>query len=161
MGHVEAICIAASGFEPMQSVAEVEAMVGVGLSGDRYASHSGFYSDWPTDPGAREVTLIARETLDALRDEVGIELSVTEHRRNLTIRGVDLGALVGARFTVGEVVLEGVRDCPPCVHLEELTGRAVLRPLLNRGGLRARIVVGGTLRVGDTLSVPAQLAATT
>jgi MOSC domain-containing protein YiiM len=83
-------------------------------------------------------------------------LSPVEHRRNLTVRGVSLGELLGKRFMVGDVVLEGVRDCPPCVHLEALTGKALVGPLATSGGLRARIVVGGTIRVGDrvTSSVP-------
>ena len=69
------------------------------------------------------------------------------------MRGVRLDELRGQRFTVGEVVLEGVRDCPPCEHLEELTNKPVMRPLVQRGGLRARVVVGGTIRVGDEVAV--------
>ena len=137
----------------MQPLTEVEAIRGVGLQGDRYAAGTGFYSQRPTDPGAREVTLIEAETLDALRDQLGIELGVAEHRRNLTVRGVQLSELLGQRFSVGEVVLEGVRDCPPCEHLEQLTGKRVMRPLLERGGLRARVVVGGTLHLGDAVKV--------
>jgi MOSC domain-containing protein YiiM len=163
MGHVEAICIAPRGSADMQALAEVEAISGVGLRGDRYAAGSGFYSQRPTDPGAREVTLIEAETLDALRTECDIELSVAQHRRNLTLRGVRLGDLLGQRFTVGEVVLEGVRDCPPCEHLELLTGKRLLRPLLERGGLRARILVGGAIRVGDEvrMAVPATVSRAT
>jgi MOSC domain-containing protein YiiM len=153
MGHVEAICIAPRGSAEMQLLTEVEAITGMGLRGDRYAAGTGFYSERPTDPGAREVTLIEAETLDALRGELGIELGVAEHRRNLTVRGVRLGELLGQLFSVGEVVLEGVRDCPPCEHLELLTGKHVLRPLVERGGLRARIVVGGALHVGDAVSL--------
>lgn len=140
----------------MQSVDSVEAIAGVGLAGDRYAKGVGFYSQWPTDPGAREVTLIEAETLETLREQ-GIELSADEHRRNLTVTGVHLPNLVGQRFAVGEVVLEGIRDCPPCVHLEQMTGKQhLVQALATSGGLRARIVVGGTIRVGDpiTSSVP-------
>jgi MOSC domain-containing protein YiiM len=133
----------------MEPLAEIEALAGEGLVGDRYKEKVGFYSARPTDPGAREVTLFEAEALDALRDQSGIALSAGEHRRNLTTRGVRLAGLLGQRFRVGEVVLEGVKDCPPCEHLEGLVGKPVLQPLVNRGGLRARIVVGGTIRVGD------------
>ena len=150
-GHVEAICIAPAASAAMQPLAQVEAIAGLGLEGDRYAAGIGFYSPRPTDPGAREVTLIEAEVLDWLRSEHGIELLAFEHRRNLTVRGVRLPELLGQRFSVGEVVLEGVKDCPPCEHLQELTGKAVLAPLVARGGLRARILVGGTLRVGDAV----------
>jgi MOSC domain-containing protein YiiM len=153
MGHVEAICIAPVGGANMQPLTEIEAIAGVGLRGDRYATSSGFYSGRPTDPGAREVTLIEGETLDALLEEHGLQLRVDQHRRNLTVRGVRLDELLGERFSVGEVVLEGIKDCPPCEHLEQLTGKRVIRPLLERGGLRARILVGGTLRLGDAVAV--------
>ena len=150
MGCVEAICIAPEGGTTMQALNEVTAIAGVGLDGDRYAKGIGFYSPRPTDPGAREVTLIEAETLDALN------LSTVEHRRNLTVRGVRLPELIGQRFTIGRVTLEGVKDCPPCVHLEELTDKQLVAAMATSGGLRARIVVGGTIRVGDpvTSSVP-------
>jgi MOSC domain-containing protein YiiM len=152
-GQVEAICIARRASAPMTSLGVVEAVAGGGLRGDRYFEETGFYSQRPTDPGAREVTLLQAEALDALAAEHGIALRSDEHRRNLTTRGVTLLDLIGKRFRVGEVVLEGVKDCPPCEHLESLTGKALIRPLLNRGGLRARVVEGGTIRVGDAIEV--------
>ena len=136
----------------MQLLSQVEATAGVGLAGDRYATGAGFYSPRPTDPGAREVTLFEAEVLESLRSEFGIALSAAEHRRNLTVRGVPLKGLLGKRFRIGEVLLEGVKDCPPCEHLEQLVGRPVLQPLVSRGGLRARVLQGGTIRVGDAVS---------
>ncbi|MGI9148364.1 MAG: MOSC domain-containing protein [Chloroflexota bacterium] len=151
MAHVEAIHVAVSAGTPMQAMSEVEAVAGRGLAGDRYSSGLGFYSSRPTDPGAREVTLIEAEVLDQLSAEHGIVLSVAEHRRNLTTRGVQLDGLLGQRFRIGEVVLEGVKDCPPCEHLVQLVHKPVLEPLVNRGGLRARVVKTGTIRLGDTV----------
>jgi MOSC domain-containing protein YiiM len=147
----------------MQSLPEVEAVVGAGLAGDRYLAGIGFYSDRPTEPGAREVTLIEAEVLDWLAAEHHIELTIAEHRRNITTRGVRLDDLLGRRFRVGRVLLEGVKDCPPCEHLVALVDKPVLRPLVGRGGLRARILVGGTIRQGDSIVeeslVPAEVAA--
>jgi MOSC domain-containing protein YiiM len=143
----------------MQCLSEAEAVAGRGLNGDRYAEGIGFYSPRPTDPGAREVTLIEAETLDALRAEHGLTLAAHEHRRNLTVRGVRLNELVGRRFRVGEVVLEGIRDCPPCEHLEGLVSKRVLKPLIGRGGLRARVVTGGTIRVGDRIAIQPRVEA--
>src|SRR4051794_37164677 len=100
MAQVEAICIAFNASAPMQSVAEIEAVVGVGLADDRYATGVGFYSPRPTDPGAREVTLFEAEVLDMLRSEYELELTATEHRRNLTVRGVRLLDLIGKQFRV-------------------------------------------------------------
>jgi MOSC domain-containing protein YiiM len=59
--------------------------------------------------------------------------------------------LIGKRFTIGEVVCEGIRDCPPCVHLEELTGKTVMRAMARRGGLRANILTDGDVAVGDEI----------
>ena len=159
MGHVEVICIAPAAEAPMRALSEVEALAGVGLAGDRYALGVGFYSPRPTDPGARELTLLEGEVLDALAALHGITLAPTEHRRNLTTRGVRLGPLIGKRFSIGDVVLEGVRDCPPCEHLDQVTGKQVMRLLLERAGIRARVVQGGTIRVGDAV-VAEELAPT-
>lgn len=137
----------------MQALSEVQATPGAGLAGDRYALGIGYYSPRPTDPGAREVTLFEAEVLDWLTAEHAIAFSPTEHRRNLTTRGVSLPSLLGRRFRIGEVVLEGVKDCPPCTHLEGLVHKAVLQPLTGRGGLRARVVEGGLLRVGDAIAL--------
>src|SRR5438105_13698536 len=155
MGRIEAIYIAPSAGAPMQPLTEVEAVEGVGLQGDRYAGGIGTYSPRPTDPGAREVTLFEAEVLDALQTQNQIELSPSEHRRNLTVRGVRLGDLLGQRFRIGGVLLEGVKDCPPCEHLQGLVGKPVLAPLVERGGLRARVVESGKIRVGDPLQLEA------
>jgi len=153
MGQVEAIHIAPKSSAPMRSLGEIEAVAGGGLAGDRYLEGVGFYSKRPTDPGAREVTLFEAEVLDALAAEHQITFGAGEHRRNLTTRGVRLDDLLGRRFQVGEVLLEGVKDCPPCDHLQGLVGKPVLQPLVHRGGLRARVVVGGVLKVGDRITV--------
>jgi MOSC domain-containing protein YiiM len=150
---VETICVARAASAPMESLRSVEAIAGAGLEGDRYWAGIGFYSPRPTDPGAREVTLIEAEALDRLRQEHAFELGPTDHRRNLTTRGVRLRELLGKRFRVGAVELEGVRDCPPCEHLESLVGKPVMRPLLESGGLRARVLVGGIIRVGDPIEI--------
>lgn len=80
-------------------------------------------------------------------------LEPADTRRNLVTRGVRLNELVGRRFRVGEVTLKGVRLCETCGHLEQLAGTK-LRPFLaGRAGLRAGIVIGGVIRVGDAIQV--------
>jgi MOSC domain-containing protein YiiM len=150
-GEVVAINIASGAGAPMQETAAVEAIAGEGLAGDRYRDGIGFYSATPTDPGARELTLIEEESLATVLSETGIVLSPREHRRNLTTREIALEPLLGQRFRIGDVVCEGVRLCPPCAHLEEITGKKVMKPLVHRGGIRARIVQGGWIRVGDRI----------
>jgi len=146
-GRVTAIHIAGEATEPMQSVAEVRAVSGRGLEGDRYFHKRGTYSNHPGS--GREVTVIEEEAIEALAREVGIELPPGASRRNIMTRGVPLNHLVGRRLRVGEVLLEGTRLCEPCSHLEGLTQAGVLAGLVHRGGLRTIIVTGGTIRVGD------------
>lgn len=136
---------------PMVGHAEAEAIPGKGLTGDRYALGIGFYSNNPITSGARELTLIDANAITQVTESTGLPFSTIESRRNLITSGVELDALIGQAFSVGDVVCEGVRACPPCVHLEELTGKRVMKALVRTGGLRARIGQGGTIRVGDTI----------
>lgn len=152
-GTVLEIFTTSAASEPMVGHQAAEAIAGRGLAGDRYALGVGFYSNNPTTAGARELTLIDESAIGKVTDETGLPLSSIESRRNLITTGVDLDALVGQRFTIGSVMCEGVRACPPCVHLEELTGKKVMKAMVHTGGLRARIVQGGTIKVGDTFAV--------
>jgi MOSC domain-containing protein YiiM len=127
----------------------VLAIAGKGLEGDRYFKRVGTYASAGKLGAGKEVTLIEEESLEHVRDEHGIPVSFEETRRNLLVRGVRLNDLVGREFSVGEVVLLGARLCHPCVKLAARTKKPLLRPLAQRGGLMARIVLGGTLRVGD------------
>jgi MOSC domain-containing protein YiiM len=148
-GKLVAIYTAAGEGAPMQVHEAIAAIAGTGLAGDRYAAKVGSWSEKPGD--GREVTPIAREGIAAANDE-GVTVGEHETRRNLVTEGVDLGELVGRTFRVGDVVMRGVRDCPPCTYLEGLTRPGVMGALKGRGGLRADIVSAGTLRVGDKIA---------
>ncbi len=148
-GSVVSIQIAHDAAGPMVRLAEVEAVAGKGLAGDRYFHKGGTWSERPGS--GRQVTLIEAESLEALARESGLELDLAASRRNITTRGVPLSHLVGRRFRIGEIVVEGTRLCEPCEHLERLTKPGVLKALVHRAGLRADIVTGGTLRVGDPI----------
>lgn len=147
-GVVVSIHIAPAASVPTVPVAEVRAVPGKGLEGDRYFAGAGTFSN-PPGP-AREVTLIEIEALEALRRDHGVELAPGDSRRNVVTRGVPLGHLVGREFRVGDAVLRGIRLAEPCDHLARLTGkRGVLPGLVHRGGLRAQVVTGGMIRTGD------------
>jgi MOSC domain-containing protein YiiM len=148
-GSLEAIHLADVEGGPMRAVERVAAIAGVGLEGDRYA-----LPVEAQDPDeVREVTLVEAEQLDWLSDEHGIRLESGATRRNLTTRGVRLNELVGRTFRVGRVRIQGVELCEPCAHMQEMVGRPVLRPLVHRAGLRARLLDDGELRVGDPIEV--------
>jgi MOSC domain-containing protein YiiM len=143
---VTAIYISPSATVLPQAVIEVEARAHRGLVGDRYFEGVGTFSDWePKGPG-RELTLIESEVLT----EIG--LSAAEARRNIVTEGLRLNDLVGKRFRIGTVLIEGIRLCPPCAHLDKVTGKALLKPLADRGGLRADILSDGVIRVGDAIT---------
>jgi MOSC domain-containing protein YiiM len=150
-GRVEAIHVGAEAKKPLTTVSEVRAVHGRGLEGDRYFRQAGTYSRHPGS--GREVTLIEAEAIEALARETGIVLDPGASRRNIVTRSVPLNDLVGVRFRVGEVLLEGTRFCDPCRHLERLTRKGVMAGLLHRGGLRSVIVEGGTIRVGDPIAL--------
>ena len=139
-GTVEALVLAPAAEAPVRAVPEAVAVAGRGLEGDRYEEGQGTFASGR--PGSA-LTLIEAAVLD--------ELGPVDHRRNVVVRGTDLNALVGREFTLGELRCRGSRLCEPCLHLDKLNGGGVLRPLVHRGGLRADIVTGGTVRVGDVL----------
>jgi MOSC domain-containing protein YiiM len=134
----------------MRPVAEIRAVPGQGLEGDRYFAGDGtFFDERKT---GQDITLIEAEAIEALGREEGIELGPGESRRNLVTRGIGLNDLVGRRFTIGEIECVGRRLCDPCSHLERITQPGVLKGLVNRGGLRADIVSGGRIAVADLVS---------
>lgn len=135
----------------MQEVPFAEAVAGQGLKGDRYYLKQGTYSE--KDDGSRQVTLIEIEALEALERDYHISLRPVESRRNIATRGVALNHLVGRRFRVGGALLLGIKLCEPCGYLEQKTGKPVRAGLVHRGGLRAQILEGGLIRVGDPIQV--------
>lgn len=144
-GQLVAIYVTDRKAVPLERVEQAQAVAGRGLAGDRYYLKEGTFSK----PGAdREVTLIESEAVEALARECQLTLEPGQARRNLVTRGVPLNHLVGREFLVGDVLLKGLRLCEPCGHLEKLTTAGVEDGLHHRGGLRAEIVRGGTLRSG-------------
>jgi MOSC domain-containing protein YiiM len=137
-GSVEGIHVAPTESELPRPVEAVE-VTADGVVGDRYGQ-------------ARDLTLIEAEALEGLLEDTGIELSAAEARRQVLTRGIRLNDLVGERFAVGGVECVGQELCEPCDHLQRLTRQGVLRGLVHRGGLRADIVSGGRIAVGDTVA---------
>ena len=145
-GTVEAIHTALASGVPMVPRDRVVAIAGVGLEGDRYATRNGH---WSANLGVdRDITLVEAEVIEDLAATDGIVLTPGQTRRNVTTRGIRLNDLVGRRFRVGDAVCEGTRLCEPCQYLTDLLAQPILRPLVHRAGLRARIVEGGDIAIG-------------
>jgi len=149
LGIVKSIYIAPQAKGSVNAVTRVRAVAGYGLEGDRYFTKMGTFS--PKDVPDRQVTLIESEALEGLARDYSIELAAGDARRNIVTSGVALNHLVGHEFRVGEAVLLGTRLCEPCDHLESLTKPGVRAGLIHRGGLRAQIIEGGAIAVGDEL----------
>jgi MOSC domain-containing protein YiiM len=150
-GSVVGIFVAPAAGAPMEARDEVEAITGTGLAGDRYAEAAGTYSGRRLSDSGRAVTLIEREAIAAARSEGGLALDEAETRRNLVTVGVPLNHLVGRVFQVGPVRLRGVDLSEPCAYLEREVREGVRAALVHRGGLRAEVLEGGPIRLGDVV----------
>ena len=114
-----------------------------GITDDRYKT---------SRSGGRQVTLIAAEDLAAVAAFLGRDVVVPEVvRRNLVTSGVNLVALKDQRFRIGPVLLEGSGDCAPCSRMEQALGEGGYNAMRGHGGITARIIDGGEVKVGDAV----------
>ena len=142
-----ALAIAPAAEAPMQLLDAALACAGRGLDGDRYAAGAGTFSPRAGHRTGYDVTLMAAEVLDELT-AAGHAVDFAATRRNVLTRGIDVNALVGSTFRIGDVLCAGRRLCEPCVHLDRLSGPGLLRPLIHKGGLRVDILTDGEIRLG-------------
>jgi ADP-ribose pyrophosphatase YjhB (NUDIX family) len=137
----------------MQRRRRVTVLPGVGLVGDRYATSNGYWSgDFNV---SRDLTVVEAEVVERVAADNDIPIRPDELRRNVVVRGVRLNELVGVRFRIGEVVVEGTGLCEPCVQLARVTGKPIVRPFVHRGGLRANILSCGDIVEGDVVALDA------
>ncbi len=141
-GVVERLAVASTAGDPARIMESARALAGHGLEGDRHVTGKGTF---PSGMPGSALTLIEAEVCESFDPP----LEPSEHRRNVVTRGIDLNALVGREFTIGEVPCRGMRLCEPCTVAQRYAGRPVLRALVHRGGLRADILRDGTISVGD------------
>lgn len=128
---------------PMREVEAAEAVAGKGLVGDRYASGS----------GKRGITLLQAEHLPAIAALSGRDtVPPSVLRRNVVVAGLPLIALKGRRFRIGDVLCEGTAPCDPCSKMEAVLGPGGYNAMRGHGGLCARILEGGTIRLGDAVT---------
>ena len=126
---------------PMITPASAELVEARGITGDRYDTKRN---------GTRQVTLIASEALDAIASYLGRNAIAPELlRRNLVTRGINLAALKGRRFRVGPALLEHSGECAPCSQMETTFGPGGYNAVRGHGGITARILEGGEIRIGD------------
>lgn len=146
-GTIEGLAIAPAAEADMRLLEVAQARASRGLDGDRYAAGAGTFSPRVDRRPGYDLTLIAAEVLDELT-AAGHTVDFAATRRNALTRGIDVNALVGRTFYIGDVLCEGRRLCEPCVHLDRLSGPGLLRPLIHKGGLRVDILTDGEVRLG-------------
>jgi MOSC domain-containing protein YiiM len=136
----------------MTACETIEAIAGKGLAGDRYAIGSGYYSgDTAWDAN---VTLIQQESFDAINKGHTTNFTCEMLRRNIVTRNVKLISLVGRTFRIGDVVLKGVKEWPPCNYLAKMNDSWELKHYFAHcAGIGAIVVHGGTLNINDEIAV--------
>ena len=143
VGQIKWIGIRSERKAPMIKLDSVGAIAGKGLKGDRYASKN----------GKRQVTLIQGEHLLAIASLLGRESVEPELlRRNLVVTGINLLALKDKQFQVGSALLEYTGLCHPCSAMETTFGAGGYNAVRGHGGITARILESGEIKIGDDVS---------
>ncbi len=163
-GRVEWLGLRTGHRLPVQAVAEAEFHPLIGLLGDhgklappRLTALTGGEvvthppaPPVPGGPGRRQVTLIQAEHLPVIAALAGLETVAPELlRRNIMVSGISVLGLKDRRFQIGEVILEGTGECHPCSRMEENLGPGGYNAVRGHGGITARVVRGGWVRLGD------------
>jgi MOSC domain-containing protein YiiM len=145
-GRVEAIVVRGQPREPARRIETTQALVGIGLSEDRLGRRS------EAELSTRQVTLIQHEHLPVIAALAGVPaVDAAALRRNLVISGINLIALKNARLRVGGALLEIVGPCQPCSRMEEAVGPGGYAAMRGHGGMTARVVEAGGIRLGDVV----------
>ncbi len=135
----------------MASRSSVRAVPERGLEGDRYFIGAGTFSPNPHKHDF-EITLIEKEKVEEFARDSGLPFTASHARRNIVTEGVDLNALVGKEFYLGQVRIRGIRLCEPCTYLAKTSFPETLKGLVHKAGLRAQILSEGNICIGDVIS---------
>lgn len=131
--------------QPLLAVDEAEVVLGAGLRGDHYPGKG---------DGKRAVTMIQAEHLAAVAAILGhASIEPTQTRRNLVIAGINLLALKGRTFSIGDAFFAMTGDCAPCARMNENLGDGGFQAMRGHGGITTRVLRGGWIRVGDEVIV--------
>jgi len=130
--------------QPMKTSDSARLIEDRGMEGDRASRRSG---------GRRQVTLLQWEHLPVIAALSGFaKVDPAWLRRTLAVSGINLLALRTRRFRVGEVLLEGTGHCHPCSRMESALGPGGYNAMRGHGGITARVIEGGVIRLGDTVT---------
>jgi MOSC domain-containing protein YiiM len=150
-GRVEAIVVRGDPRQAARRIDATRALAGIGLADDRLGLRG------EPDLSTRQVTLIQQEHLPVIAALATVTaVDVAALRRNLVVSGINLVALRNARVRVGEALLEIVGPCHPCSRMEEAVGPGGYAAMRGHGGMTARVLEAGAIRVGDVVRAEAE-----
>lgn len=164
-GEILAINISSKMGASMDAQESVVLVEDKGILGDRYENGTGAYSKAPRKNVPpefnqdrdiiRDVSLIAAEAIDAANQEFGTNFDFADTRRNILVQGIeDLRDLIGVVFTIGGAAMLGIEACDPCDRPSKLSRKPGFNQAFQkRGGLRARVISGGEVKVGDHIVI--------
>lgn len=151
VGRLEAIVVRGDPRAPARRIDATAALVGIGLADDRLGRRG------EAELSTRQVSLIQAEHLPVIAQLAGVAaVDPVGLRRNLVVSGINLLALKNARVRVGAAVLEIVGPCHPCSRMEDVIGPGGYAAMRGHGGMTARVLQGGPLRVGDAVAAQDQ-----
>ena len=146
MSKVYKLGITKNNNQKIKEVNSIEVLANQGIIGDRHFKEF-------NDPYS-QLSLIESENIDNYNIKYGLNIPYIDFRRNIVTKGIRLNDLIGKKFLVGEVELEGIDLCRPCRHLCELLDQDnIIKEFLRRGGLRCQILSSSSIEVGNKIKV--------
>ena len=146
MSKVLKLGITSNNNKKIEEVDSFEVLANKGVVGDRH------FSEY-NDPYC-QLTLIESENIDYYNTKFGLNISYIAFRRNIITKGIKLNDLIGKKFLIGNVKVEGIDLCRPCKHLTEMLNQDnILKEFLRRGGLRCQILSSSKIQVDDRIKI--------
>ena len=146
MGKVYKLGIATDYNKKIQDRESIEVITDKGVVGDRH------FKDY-NDPYC-QLSLIESENIDQYNTKYGLNISYVDFRRNIITKEIELNNLIGKKFFIGKVQVEGIDLCRPCRHLTEMLNQEnILKEFLRKGGLRCRILTSSKINIGDKIKI--------
>ena len=146
MSNVYKLGITKNNNKKIIEVSSIEVKADKGIVGDRH------FSDF-NDPYC-QLSLIESENIDYYNTKYGLNIPHIDFRRNIVTKKIELNNLIGKKFLIGEVEVEGVDLCRPCKHLTQILNQEnILKEFLRRGGIRCRILTSSKISIGDKIEI--------
>ena len=146
MSEVFKIGITDKNNQQIKEVNSINVLANKGILGDRHFQEF-------NDP-FNQLSLIESENIDYYNIKYGLNIPYKDFRRNIITKGIKLNDLVGKKFQIGDVKVEGIDLCRPCRHLSEVLGQNnIIKEFLRRGGLRCQILTSSNIKISDKISI--------